>query len=341
MIITRTPFRVSLFGGGTDHPQWFRQHGGAVLGFAIDKYCYVSVRSPLPFPSKSRYKLIYSEIEAVDEIHDIRHPAIRGILQERGIDEPIEIHHDADLPARSGMGSSSSFVVGLLSALDLLDRDRETSWHPACYPSGRAAGLAKSAIRIEQEVLKESVGCQDQIWAAYGGFRRINFFPAGAWVPMPVESHLYADLVASTLLFFTGFTRLSSDFAAAQLHNFDSRIAQLQEISDLTNEATQALERRYPVDHIGALLHASWRLKRELADEISNPRIDEIYDAGRAAGALGGKLLGAGGGGFMAFIVPPEKQEAVKERLKDLVCVPVGVDTVGTCVVLDTTRKRM
>src|ERR1700686_2698919 len=169
MIITRTPFRASLFGAGTDHPQWFRQNGGAVLGFAIDKYCYVSVRSPLPFRDRQRYKIVYSEIEMCGRIDQILHPAVRGILRERGIDEPIEIHHDADLPPRSGLGSSSSFVVGLLNALDALNSRR----------SGKRE-LARSAIRIEQDVLKEAVGCQDQVWAAYGGFNRINFFKDGS-----------------------------------------------------------------------------------------------------------------------------------------------------------------
>jgi D-glycero-alpha-D-manno-heptose-7-phosphate kinase len=325
MIISRTPFRISLFGGGTDYPAWFREHGGAVVGTAIDKYCYLTVRRLPPF-FEHKARIVYSQIELVRDYSEVHHPAVRGVLADRGITDGLEIHHDADLPARSGLGSSSSFTVGLLNALYALE--------------GRMVGkrdLGMEAIRIEQNVLKESVGCQDQLWAAFGGFNHIEFFPDGKFAlsPIVLPKERRDELQQSLMLFFTGFSRFSSDFAQDQLKNIGQRKTQLRAMRDMVNSAMDIMrDPRTPIRELGEMLHQSWMFKRELADSVSNSRIDEIYDAGRVAGAIGGKLLGAGGGGFMVFVVGPEQRKAVREKLKDLIHVSFDFDTEGSKIVL-------
>ncbi len=325
MIISRTPFRISLFGGGTDYPAWFREHGGAVIGTAIDKYCYLSVRHLPPF-FEHRSRIVYSQIELVRETSEIQHPAVRGILDHMGVSEGLEIHHDADLPARSGLGSSSSFTVGLLNALYALDSKM--------VPKD---ALAKEAIHVEQNVLKENVGSQDQLWAAFGGLNRIEFNPDESFTvsPMVVSRERRAELMRSIMLCFTGFSRFASDFAHDQIQNIKSRQTQLQRMRAMVDEAGTILsDPKAPIADIGELLHESWCLKRELADSVSNRQIDEIYEAGRNAGAVGGKLLGAGGGGFMIFFVDPERRQQVRERLKDLIHVSVDIDDDGSKIVL-------
>jgi len=325
MIISRTPFRISLFGGGTDYPAWFREHGGAVIGAAIDKYCYLTLRRLPPF-FEHKARIVYSQIELVRDYTEVRHPAVRSVLIDKGITEGLEIHHDADLPARSGLGSSSSFTVGLLHALYALD--------------GRMVGkreLGMEAIRIEQNVLKESVGCQDQLWAAFGGLNHIEFFPDGEFAvsPLILPPGRREELQQSLMLFFTGFSRFSSDFAQDQLNNINQRKTQLRAMHGMVNSAIDILRNvRTPIRELGELLHQSWEFKRELADSVSNSKIDEIYEAGRAAGAIGGKLLGAGGGGFMVFMVEPERREAVREKLKNLIHVSIAFDSEGSRIVL-------
>jgi D-glycero-alpha-D-manno-heptose-7-phosphate kinase len=325
MIISRTPFRISLFGGGTDYTAWFREHGGAVIGMAIDKYCYITVRRLPPF-FEHRSRIVYSKVELVNNIADISHPAVRGILTDMGISEGLEIHHDADLPARSGLGSSSSFTVGMLNALNALN-SRMIS----------RKELAREAIRIEQEVLKENVGSQDQLWAAYGGFNRIDFHPDGTFTvsPIIIPPGRRNELNQSLMLFFTGFSRFASDFADSQIKNIGNRKSQLHTMQSMVDNAADILlNPQTPLRELGALLHEGWRLKRELADNVSNPRLDEIYEAGREAGAIGGKLLGAGGGGFMVFMVEPDKREKVRERLNKLIPVSVDIDNDGSKIVL-------
>jgi D-glycero-alpha-D-manno-heptose-7-phosphate kinase len=325
MIISRTPFRISLFGGGTDYPAWFREHGGSVIGMAINKYCYLSVRKLPPF-FEHQSRIVYSQVELINNVSEIQHPAVRGILTELKFHEGIEIHHQADLPARAGLGSSSSFTVGLLNALYALRGSMRTN-----------RDLANEAIRIEQDVLKEKVGCQDQIWAAYGGFNRIDFHTNGNFnvSPIIVPPERRDELVGSIMLFFTGFSRFSSDFADEQVKNINNRQSQLADIRALADRAFDILrDSRTPLRELGKILHESWHLKRQLADSVSNNQIDEIYEAGRSAGAIGGKLLGAGGGGFMVFLVEHDKREKLRERLKHLVQVSVDVETGGSKIVV-------
>jgi D-glycero-alpha-D-manno-heptose-7-phosphate kinase len=325
MIISRTPFRISLFGGGTDYPNWYREYGGAVVGTTIDKYCYISVRRLPPF-FEHRTRIVYSQVELVREVSEIRHPAVRAVLSDMGLDLGLEIHHDADLPARSGLGTSSSFAVGLINAL-------------YAFQSRMIAKreLGRAAIRIEQQVLRENVGCQDQLWAAYGGFNRIDFLPDDTFTVTPVvlPPSRRIELRNSIMLFFTGFPRYASDIAREQLGNMGRRTCQLRAIRDLVEAATGILtDPNQPVRELGALLHESWRLKRELSNNVSNARIDDIYQAGLDSGAIGGKLLGAGGGGFMVFLVDPENRERVRQRLKKLIHVSVGFDNDGSRIVL-------
>lgn len=331
MIITRTPFRISFLGGGSDYPAWFREHGGAVLGTAIDKYCYISVRRLPPF-FEHRHRIVYSKIELVQDVAEIRHPAVRSVLAELGVSEGLEIHHDGDLPARSGLGSSSAFTVGLLNAVHALKGRRLD-----------ARTLGAEAIRIEQEVLEEHVGCQDQIWAAFGGLNRIDFRPDGAFevTPLPVSASRRAELESSLLLVFTGLSRFAPDLARAQIDNIRRRsnASELGLLRAMVDEGQAILvDERTPLAELGRLLHESWQLKRALAEGVTTPLVDEIYAAAREAGASGGKLMGAGGGGFMVFLVEPSRRAHVAERLARLVQVPVRVEREGSRVIVDETN---
>jgi D-glycero-alpha-D-manno-heptose-7-phosphate kinase len=325
MIISRTPFRISLFGGGTDYPAWFRENGGAVLGTAINKYSYISVRKLPPF-FEHRFRIAYSRLEYVREISEIVHPVVREVLAEMQLADGLEIHSDSDLPARSGLGSSSAFTVGFLHALHALRGRMVTKLE-----------LGREAIRVEQELLREAVGCQDQLWAAFGGFNHITFSPAGDFEinPILLARDRRSELMQSVMLFFTGFSRNASDIAEHQIANIPYRTQQLRAIQAFVGDALAILqEDRSPVRSLGELLHESWRLKRELAERVSTPVVDEIYEAARRAGAIGGKLLGAGGGGFMMFLVERDKRQQVRERLADLIYVPADIDFDGSKIVL-------
>lgn len=325
MIISRTPFRISLFGGGTDHPEWIREHGGAVCGMAINNYCYISVRKLPPF-FEHRSRIVWSTVELVNDRSEIKHPSVRAVLGDMNVDDGLEIHHDADLPARSGLGSSSAFTVGLINALNALE--------------GRMIAqkqLALEATRIEQQVLRENVGCQDQVWASYGGLNKIEFLPGGnfAVTPIIVTPERRVELTQSIVLFFTGFSRTSSEVAEEQINNIPRNTTVLREMQGMVDSAVKILaDPRCKIQELGQLLHESWRLKRELAGNISNPKIDEIYELGRNAGAAGGKLLGAGGGGFMIFLVDPENRQRVCDAVKDFIQVSVGLDVEGSKIVL-------
>lgn len=325
MIITRTPFRVSFFGGGTDYPGWFRRHGGAVLATTINKYCYISCRRLPPF-FEHKHRLVYSRIENVQEVEEIEHPAVRAVLGSMQLSQGLEIHHDGDLPARSGLGSSSSFTVGLLHALHALSgrmMDKET--------------LARDAIHIEQEVIGESVGSQDQISAAFGGFNRIkfhqnnNFEIAPVILPPPRQQALAQHM----MLCFTGVSRIASDIAKSKIENLASRVRELEHMREMVDDAIEILQdHRRPLSEFGELLHASWEYKRRLSEQVSTPHIDALYAEARRAGAVGGKILGAGGGGFMLLFAKPEAQAEIRARLKHLVHVPFQFEDTGSRVVL-------
>lgn len=325
MIITRTPLRISFFGGGTDYPVWYREFGGAVLSTTIDKSCYITCRRLPPF-FEYHSRVSYSKVENVSHNGAIDHPSVRGCLQYMGVEDGVEIHHVADLPARTGLGTSSAFTVGLLLGLHGL-KNQMRSKH----------ALAGDAIHVEQEVLREAVGSQDQISAAYGGFNRINFNVDGSFeVRQLIASPERLALLQQHLaLFFTGFSRTASEIAKEQIRVTHQRKHELAAMHEMVSEAEAILTNpSRALDEFGNLLHESWQLKRTLTGNITNAHLDEIYEAGRSAGALGGKLLGAGGGGFMLFFVPPERRQALRTRLKNLLCVPFGFSNRGSHVVV-------
>lgn len=325
MIITSTPLRISFFGGGTDYPVWYREHGGSVLSTTIDKSCFITTRWLPPF-FEYHSRVSYTKVENVHKNDAIQHPSVRACLEHLGIDEGVEIHHIADLPARTGLGTSSAFTVGLLLGLYALKnrmRDKRT--------------LAAEAIHVEQNLLHEAVGAQDQVSAAYGGFNRINFSTDDT---IDVKRILtspdrIAQLESHLALYFTGFSRIASEIAQEQLKMTPHKTRELSTMLQLVDEAEEiAVNPRRDLMEFGRLLHESWQIKRTLTQKISNLDIDEIYEAGRDAGALGGKLLGAGGGGFMLFFVPPEKRTALRQRLQKLLCVPFKFSTQGSEVVV-------
>src|SRR5687767_11652488 len=294
MIISRTPFRVSFFGGGTDYPDWYREHGGAVLSTTIDKYCYISVRELPPF-FEHKFRLVYSFVENVKEVADLVHPAARGVLQHLGVTKGLEIHHDGDLPARSGVGSSSAFTVGLISALRALE-GRHMSKDE----------LAQEAIHVEHTVLREAVGAQDQISAAFGGFNHITFRQDGVYqvTPMVLPHDRLGSLQSHLMLFFTGISRTAAEVAQAQLDNLKHHAPEMRAIQQMVDRAMEILTS--PASDIvdfGRLLGEGWTLKRSLSDRVTNSIVDACYDTALRAGAIGGKLLGAGGGGFMLLFV--------------------------------------
>jgi D-glycero-alpha-D-manno-heptose-7-phosphate kinase len=323
MIISRTPFRISFFGGGTDYPQWYRENGGCVLATTIDKYCYLTCRYLPPF-FEHKSRIVYSKIELVKEISEIQHPAVKAILEFLHIDKGVEIHHDGDLPARTGIGSSSSFTVGLLHSLYGLK---------GIMPSKER--LAKEAIYIEQEILKENVGCQDQILAAYGGLNKIVFNKNDTFEVHPVilpkerlelfQKHL--------MLYFTGFSRYASEIAKKHIENIKKNKSLLYTMQQMVEEGVKILTGNSNILEFGKLLQESWKLKRSLAEGITTSQIDEIYEAGINAGAIGGKLLGAGGGGFILFFAPLELQHKIEEKLKNLLRVKFMFEDLGTQII--------
>lgn len=325
MIITSTPLRISFFGGGTDYPIWYREHGGAVLSTTIDKSCYITCRYLPPF-FEYHSRVSYSRVENVTRNSAIEHPSVRACLQYLGVEEGVEVHHVADLPARTGLGTSSAFTVGLLLGLYALKnqmRDKHS--------------LTADAIHVEQELLGEAVGSQDQTSAAHGGFNRINFHPDGQVEVrrmLAVPSRL-AELQQNFALFFTGFSRTASEIATEQLRVTPQKERELRMMHQLVDEAEAIIgSPSRSLDEFGKLLHESWQIKRSLTNKISNANIDEVYEAGRSAGAIGGKLLGAGGGGFMLFYVPPDRRQELRMRLKKLLCVPFGFSSRGSHVVV-------
>lgn len=323
MIISRTPFRLSFFGGGTDYPVWYREHEGAVLATTINKYCYLSVRYLPPFFDYTN-RIVWSKIELVKDSLEIEHPVVRETLRLLKINRGIALHHDADLPARSGLGSSSTFTVGLLHALYGLQG------HLASKQQ-----LALDAIRVEQEILKESVGCQDQVMAAHGGFNRINFAGENQIhiEPVILTPERLESLQSHLLLFFTGLSRTASDIAKEQIEKTKERTRELKAMYQMVGEALQILKGNGDLCLVGKLLHESWLLKRGLTTKISTPFIDDLYETALKAGALGGKLLGAGGGGFLLLFAKPENHERIKSRLEKLLHVPFRFENLGSQII--------
>lgn len=323
MIISRTPFRISFFGGGTDYPVWYRENGGAVLATTIDKYCYITCRYLPPF-FEHKHRIVYSQTELVRDVSEIRHPAVREALKFMGINEGMEIHHDGDLPARTGLGSSSAFTVGLIHALYTLKGKMPTKMQ-----------LAKDSIHLEQEVLRENVGSQDQVMAAFGGLSRVDFHADGNLeVKCITITPQRVDLLKSHLmLFFSGFSRTASEIAAEQIKQTPNKKQELTAMYRLVDEAVSILVGNNDLTDFGKLLHESWQLKRSLTDKISNPYTDFLYETAIKAGATGGKLLGAGGGGFILFFVKPELQAKVKGALGNLLYVPFGLENSGSQIV--------
>ena len=326
MIITQTPFRMSFFGGGTDMESFFRKYGGAVLSTTFDKYCYVNVRH-LPRFFDYSTELSYSRTERVASVEDIEHPAIRNAMKMLDMHE-IRLTYEADLPARSGLGTSSSFAVGMLNAFYAL--------------KGKYADkkkLADEAIYLERVLCEEAGGWQDQIAASFGGFNRINFNIDGTYdvLPVIVSPERKKNLNDNLMMFFTGFTRFSSDVQKANVgtkETQEEKEKRYLEMLSLVDNAEQILtDKNADLDDFGRLLDHTWKLKKQTGSAVSTNSIDALYEKGMQAGALGGKLLGAGGGGFLVFYVQPEYQEAVKGAMKELMYIPFRFEDGGTRVI--------
>lgn len=320
MIITRTPFRMSFFGGGTDMPEFFNEHGGSVISTTFDKYCYVTARHLPPFFDYST-ELVYSRIERVKDPLELEHPAVRNAMKMLDMRE-MRITYEADLPARSGLGTSSSFAVGMLNAFHCMKG--------TCASKQR---LATEAIVLERDLCAEAGGWQDQIAAAFGGLNRIDFASDSFSVrPIVVSPERKRELEGNLMMFFTGFTRFSSDMQKKNC--VADKIAQLKEILDLVDVAEGVLaDKSKDLAEFGRLLDTTWRLKRGAGGQVSTGAIDALYERGMNAGALGGKLLGAGGGGFLVFYVEPDARDSVREAMGDLLHIPFEFEDGGTSVV--------
>jgi len=324
MIITKTPFRISFFGGGTDYPAWYHEHDGAVLATTINKYCYISLRYLPPF-FEHKHRIVYSLIENIRNIEDIQHPAVRAVFQWANVKKGLEVHHDGDLPARSGLGSSSSFTVGLIKAIFALEGKLITN-----------ENLSNAAIHVEQNIIKENVGSQDQISAAYGGLNYIKFLKNNSFSvsPLVLTSERTDELESHLMLFFTGFSRIASEIAASKIANFSNRQSELKTMHDMVNKAIEILQKDHSIEEFGRLLNESWMLKRSLSSQVSNSEIDNLYDCAMKAGAIGGKILGAGGGGFLLIFSKPENHNSIKKALQGLIHVPFRFEHSGSQVVM-------
>lgn len=327
MFISRTPYRISFFGGGTDYPAWFLKNGGAVLSTTIDKYCYINCRVYPPyFSSEIKHRIVWRHVENVASINDILHPAVREGLRFMDFDDTtgLEIHHQADLPARTGIGSSSAFAVGLIHALSGL-QGQLIEKHE----------LALKAIELEQKVLKENVGCQDQVATAYGGLNNIRFHQNGEITvhPITISNKRKEELQSKLLLYFTGASRSASSIAADVIANIGNKKDILQQMQNYVDEAISIICGTGDLDDFGLLLHENWMLKRQQSNLISNSNIDHIYQTALNNGALGGKLLGAGSSGFMIFYVPPNKQDKLKNALSGYMNVPFKFENEGSTLI--------
>ncbi len=324
MIISRTPFRISLFGGGADYPAWYRKYGGKVLGTSIDKYCYISCRY-LPGFFDHKYRIVYSKVENTNNISEIRHPAVREVLKGMSFKEGVEIHHDGDLPAKSGLGSSSAFTVGLIHALNAL-RQKTIS----------KKELAEQAVHYEREVLKENVGSQDQVLTAYGGLNVVEFKEDDSFEvsPLILPQKRILDLESHMMLFFTGFQRIASKIAKNHIENLEPRKRDIQIMQQMVDEAIVLLNNG-SMTEFGRLLDENWEFKKKSTKgKVTTSEIDSIYKSAKDSGAIGGKLLGAGGGGFLLAFAEPHRHTNIKKKLIKLTHVPFTFDYSGSKIVV-------
>ena len=321
--------RVSFFGGGTDYPVWYEENGGVVLSTTINKYCYISCRYLPPFfPHK--YRIRYTSREETQTIDEINHPSVRECLNYLKIEKGIEMVHTSDIPAQSGVGSSSAFTVGFLNALYALMGKMVTKRQ-----------LAREAIHVEQNLIKENVGSQDQVAVAFGGLNKIEFGSEKDFYvyPVTITNDKLLLLQKHLMLFYSGFSRTASDIAGEQIKNTPGKKKELQVMKEMVEEAVNILNRdSIEVRDFGRLLHESWEIKRNLTNVISTSEIDDIYETARKAGAIGGKLLGAGGGGFILLFAEPEIQPKIKERLNNLIYVPFSFEKLGSQVIMYSTQ---
>jgi D-glycero-alpha-D-manno-heptose-7-phosphate kinase len=320
MIISRTPFQLPFFGGGTDYPTWYRKHGGAVVGATIDKYCYITCRYLPPFV-EHRFGVVHSKIEHCQTIDEIKHPAVREVLKYLKIDRGLEIHHDGDLPTHSGMGSSSALVVGLLHALHAL--------------AGRMVSksqLALESVHIEQELLNETLGVQEQVLAAHGGLNHVTFDPSGeiSVRPVTIGPDRLRELAAHLMLFYTGIKGTASRVEQAYVTGIENRRRQLRIMKDLVDESLAILNSSHDLTAFGELLDETWQSKRSLSTTGSNGDVDELYESAIEAGAIGGKMASDGGGAFLLLFVPPERQVRVRDRLSGVIHVPFELEFCGS-----------
>jgi D-glycero-alpha-D-manno-heptose-7-phosphate kinase len=319
MIISRTPFRISFFGGGTDYPPWYLKNSGSVLSATIDKYCYITLRYLPPF-FEHRIRIVYSKIELCQKYDEIQHPAVRETLRFLKLERGLEIHHDGDLPARSGMGSSSSFTVGLLNAL-----------YAKQGIMASKKQLALESIHIEQNMIKETVGSQDQIATTYGGINQIVFHKSGEFEvhPMILTRERVRELNAHLMLFYTGIKRTASNVADSYVNNIQEKEKLLNKMKEMVEKGIRILQNGNMCE-FGKLLHEAWMAKRSLSSKVSNNIVDELYRRALNYGALGGKITGAGGGGFLLLFVPPSRRHQVREALSELLHVPFRFEFQGS-----------
>ena len=324
MIISRTPYRISFFGGGTDYPEYYREFGGKTLGVAIDKYSYLNVRYLPPY-FDYKHRIVYSNQENVTSLDEIIHPSVRETLKFMNIKSGISIHHDGDIPARSGMGSSSAFTVGLLNSINAL-YGKITS----------KSDLTKHSIHIEQELIKENVGSQDQAFAAYGGLNVINFLQNDEIIvdPVVMNQNRMLEFQDNIMLFFSGLSRTASEVVAEQVDKTSINLPNLDKMKELVDKAYDILVTDKDLREFGELLNYTWELKKTLSSKVTNSQIDEMYKIALKSGAIGGKLLGAGSGGFMAFYVEKKNQDAVKKALKNYLHIPFNFDFDGSKIVV-------
>ncbi len=323
MIISRTPFRISFFGGGTEYPNWYRAHGGSVLSASINKYCYISCRILPPF-FEHKTRLVYSQIENCRSIDEIQHPAVRETLRFLKLDYGFEIHHDGDLPARTGLGSSSSFTVGLLHALYA---------QQGIMPDKRR--LAIESIHIEHNLIKEIVGSQDQVCAAYGGFNQIDFSRSGEFDvrPITLRPGRIEELNSHLMLFFTELEPAASSIVRDYVEDIAGKYLLVKQMQRMVGKGVDVLQSDGDICEFGELLHQAWTLKRSLSPDVSSSHVDELYEQARAAGAIGGMITGAGGGGFLLLFAAPSSQKMVREALAKNIHVPFKFEFSGSQII--------